>query len=213
MENKTISKNAIPEIKTFINDRKITTIAIGPGLSSSSGARSLIRFLIEEMKLPIVLDADALTSLSEEKNLKFLKDSKTPAILTPHPGEMARLIKKDTSYIRENVISVAEEFASRYKVILVLKGAPTVIASPEGRIFINSTGNPGLAKGGSGDVLTGMIAAFIHQVKDPLKAAILGVYLHGLAADICSEEYGELSMNATDLIESISLAMDSSGIS
>jgi len=199
-KEQTLNKVCIKDIKEFIEERKITTIAIGPGISTNAETSKLVIDLVKNIDLPMVIDADALNVLSKEKNLNFLKKVKSPRILTPHPGEMARLIKKDVQYVRENPIEAAEEFAKKHNVILVLKGAPTITADPEGNIFINSTGNPGLACGGSGDVLTGMIAALLKQIENPVDAAVIGVYLHGLAADLASVEKGEISLLASDVI-------------
>jgi NAD(P)H-hydrate epimerase len=142
--------------------------------------------------------------------------AKSPVILTPHPGEMARLIsqksevKKLQSTIPEQIkkieqdrINIALSFAKETGTYLVLKGVPAIIAAPEGKAFINSTGNPGMASGGTGDVLTGMIAGFLGQSRKPLEACILGVYMHGLAGDIAASEKGQHSLIATDIIEKI----------
>jgi len=204
---KTLSYNCLEELNKFIKERKITAIAIGPGISTDNDTGKLVRGLIEETEIPIVLDADALNLLSQENDPSFLADSKAPRILTPHPGEMARLIKKEIQYIRDNPIEVSEEYARKNDLILTLKGAPTITASPDGRVFINSTGNPGLASGGSGDVLTGMIASFIGQIEDPLLASILAVYLHGLAGDFAASDKGEISTIATDVIDYIPEAL------
>lgn len=205
---KTLDHDSLSIISKFIKERKITTLAIGPGISTNPQTGKLVIDLIKKTKLHMVIDADALNLISMEKTKNFLTRKDAKLILTPHPGEMARLINKDIQYIRDNPINVAEDFAKKYGVILVLKGAPTIIASPEGKVFINSTGNPGLAKGGSGDVLTGIIAAFIHQVKDPLLAAILGVHLHGYTADLCSVYIPELSIVASDILQQLSEALN-----
>ncbi|MFN3478866.1 MAG: NAD(P)H-hydrate dehydratase, partial [Thermodesulfovibrionales bacterium] len=139
---------------------------------------------------------------------RLLKECKSPLILTPHPGEMSRLISKtglkiEISDIEKDRIERARSFSEETGVYLVLKGVPTVTAGPDGRAYINPTGNPGMSSAGAGDVLTGMIGAFIGQGLESLKASVLGVYLHGLAGDIAADSKGEHSLIASDLIESI----------
>jgi len=124
-------------------------------------------------------------------------------ILTPHPGEMGRLVNMTSSGVQKDRLGVASRFAKDHRVILVLKGAGTVVALPDGRMFINSTGNPGMATGGTGDVLTGMIGGLLAQGYPAEQAACLGVYLHGLAGDLAAKEKGEAAMIAGDLIEKI----------
>ncbi len=131
----------------------------------------------------MVLDADALTALVG--HLELLRRDSVPKILTPHPGEMARLIGGSTRKVQENRLEVAAEFSREHGVTLVLKGHRTVIAAPDGRLAINSSGNPAMASGGMGDALTGMIAGFLGQGHEPFEAACLGVYVHGAAADRC----------------------------
>ncbi|MBU4310436.1 NAD(P)H-hydrate dehydratase, partial [bacterium] len=121
----------------------------------------------------------------------------------PHPGEMARLIGKKAKEVQENRIKVAGDFAKKYKVIVVLKGARTVISDPKGNICINPTGNPGMASAGVGDVLTGMIGSFLAQRREPLEAAKMGVYLHGLAGDLAAQEKGEEPLIASDVLEKL----------
>jgi NAD(P)H-hydrate epimerase len=128
--------------------------------------------------------------------------------MTPHPGEMARLLGSSSSDVQKDRVSCATGFATKYKVTLVLKGAGTVIATPDGRVFINSTGNPGMATGGTGDVLTGMIGSLLAQGYTASQAACLGVYLHGLAGDLAAKEKGEMGMIAGDLIEQIPVAIN-----
>jgi len=179
--------------------------AAGPGLSSKPAVRDLTEALIRESKIPLVLDADALNVL--EGRVSIFKKLKTAAVLTPHPGEMARLTGKSISEVQEDRIGTALSFAERYGVILVLKGAGTIIASPDGSFFINTTGNPGMATGGSGDVLTGMIAGLAAQGFKPLDAAVAGVYLHGLAGDLASMEKGEYGMIAGDMLDYLPYSM------
>jgi ADP-dependent NAD(P)H-hydrate dehydratase / NAD(P)H-hydrate epimerase len=202
-EEKTISIKNLDEIKSFIDRRKINALAVGPGISTQEETCSFIKEMIRQIDIPMVIDADALNAISMQENLDFLKDNSSIRILTPHPGEMARLIKKNVNEILNDPIEIAKDFVERYGVILILKCTPTIILSPDGRVYINSTGNPGMASGGSGDVLTGIVAALVCQMEDPVKASILGVYLHGLSADLAVEEIGEISLVASDIIDYI----------
>lgn len=186
---------------------KSSSFAIGPGLSQGSDLLHILGRIIRESKVPGVIDADGLNLLSQ--NIDMLYSLNCPLVLTPHPGEMARLIKKDAAYVQNNRIECAREFSIKYKVVTVLKGAGTVIASPGGDVFVNATGNAGMAKGGSGDVLTGMIASLMAQGIDPFEAAKAAVYIHGLAGDISCRDKGEYGMKAGDIIENIPYAIRS----
>ena len=137
----------------------------------------------------------------------ILLNKKCEILLTPHPGEMARLIKSSTQQVNESRIEIATAFAKKYNVITVLKGAGTVTASPDGEYFVNPTGNSGMATGGSGDVLAGMTASILAQGNTPYESAVAGVYLHGLAGDIAAEKFGKTSMLPTDIIDCIHLAI------
>jgi len=176
-------------------------LVLGPGLGKDKEIGQVVKNLVREIKIPVVLDADALNLISS--NVLVLKDKKAPFVLTPHPGEMSRLTNIPIEDIQANRIDVAKEFARKYNVILVLKGARTVIADPDGNIFINSTGNSGLATAGTGDVLAGMIAGFIAQGAGILNSTIIGVYLHGLAGDIAKESKTEYGMIASDVLDNI----------
>ncbi|HEX9137533.1 MAG TPA: NAD(P)H-hydrate dehydratase, partial [Nitrospirota bacterium] len=136
-------------------------------------------------------------------SLDTIKQAKAPIIMTPHPGELGRLLGVSPGDVQKDRIGIASDFALKYKVIVVLKGAGTVIATPDGRIFVNSTGNPGMATGGTGDVLTGMIGGLLAQGYTASQAACLGVYLHGFAGDLAAKDKGEEGMIAGDLIEKI----------
>ncbi|OGW50366.1 MAG: hypothetical protein A2078_12860 [Nitrospirae bacterium GWC2_57_9] len=184
---------------------RMTACAIGPGLSTHYETVTTVRNMVQHMSLPLVIDADGLNALAG--SLDLLKKLKAPVVLTPHPGEMARLLGVSTADVQKDRIDVASGFAAKYKVTVVLKGAGTVVASPDGSIFINSTGNPGMATGGTGDVLTGMIGSFLAQGYTAPQAACLGVYLHGFAGDIVAREKGEPGMIAGDLIEKIPQAI------
>jgi len=179
-----------------------SALAIGPGLGTHPSTFSLVRRLVKEVELPMVIDADGVNALAG--HIDILKSKKAPIILTPHPGEMSRLTGKPTSEIQQERLEVAREFASHYDVILVLKGAGTVTALPDKRAVINNTGNPGMASGGSGDVLTGIIGGFLAMGVEPEEAAWGGVYLHGLAGDEAAKEKGEYPLIAGDMIEMLS---------
>jgi hydroxyethylthiazole kinase-like uncharacterized protein yjeF len=176
-----------------------TALAVGPGLSLNSETIRLVQQLIRKSPLPMVIDADGLSALAGK--LEILRKTQKELILTPHPGEMARLARKSTEEIQRDRLEVARGFAKEYGVILVLKGSRTLVASPGGEVFINPTGNPGMASGGMGDVLTGMIGGFLAQGLPALEAAKLGVYLHGLAGDYAAFLKGERGIAATDLAE------------
>jgi ADP-dependent NAD(P)H-hydrate dehydratase / NAD(P)H-hydrate epimerase len=180
---------------------KASAVLIGCGLGKSAAARTLVSIVLESSSVPVVLDADGINIVSE--NIDILKTVRVPLILTPHPGEMARLLKTDASQVQQNREMVAREFAKRRGVILVLKGAGTLVAAPDGRLFRNTTGNPGMAKGGSGDVLAGMIASFAAQGIEPFEAASGAVFLHGLAGDRCARKYSMTAMLPTDLTDTL----------
>lgn len=170
---------ALPVLHEFLRDK--TAVALGPGLGTHQETMELVRQLARNLTLPLVIDADGVNALAP--NPEWLRDALGPRILTPHPGEMARLTGATAQEIQADRLQAAREAAARYGAIVVLKGAQTVVADPEGRISINPTGNPALASGGTGDVLTGLIGGFLAQRMAPWDAARLGVYLHGLAAD------------------------------
>ena len=199
----TLSFDSYKQLKTKI--KNYDCIALGPGLSQNRSTQKLILKTIETSPKPLVIDADALNAL--EKHMKSLTKTSTPKILTPHPGEMSRItgIKKSTiEYSRKKI---SQEFSQKYSCTLVLKGHKTVVASPDGKTYINKTGNPGMATAGAGDVLTGIIAAFLAQGLEAFKAAKLAVYIHGKAADLAAKKLTRLSMIATDIIENIPSAV------
>lgn len=177
---------------------------IGPGIGKEESVIDFEKRIISKYKGPIVIDADGINNLKIED----FKNSKNKWILTPHPGEFSRLTGIGIKDIENNRLDVALEYAKKYNVIFVLKGVPTVIAIPDGRSFVNSTGNSGLASGGSGDVLTGLIGGFLAQGIKPEYAAVCGVYIHGLAADISvSENETEYSLTATSVLKKIPKAL------
>jgi NAD(P)H-hydrate epimerase len=180
-------------------------LAIGPGIGLGEEPKALIRRLVQDSALPMVIDADGLTALcGHTQILDRQKDRQI--ILTPHPGEMARLTGLSTAEIQADRFTVARDFAVRHRVVLVLKGARTLTVSPEGQVHINSTGHAGLASGGMGDVLTGLIAGLLAQGLTALDAATLGVYLHGLSADRLLATFGDAGLLATDVMSELPAA-------
>ncbi len=175
-----------------------SVLALGPGITDRKGSRRLVRALVEQAELPMVIDADGLNSLAAETAV--LKKARREIVLTPHPGEMARLTGLTTEQIQADRLGAASSFAAEHGVIVVLKGYRTVIAAPDGRLFLNTTGGPHMASGGMGDVLTGMVAGLIAQGLTPLDAARLGVFVHGLAADKAAAAKGPVGILASDLL-------------
>jgi hydroxyethylthiazole kinase-like uncharacterized protein yjeF len=177
-------------------------LALGPGLGQDSGTADLLRRLVRECPLPLVLDADGLNALAPDPSV-LLERTGPAAVLTPHPGEMARLIGGTVPEVEGDRVGTAREFSTRFRVVLVLKGARTVTAFPDGRVRINAGGNPGMASGGMGDVLTGLIGGLLAQGMAPEDAAVLGVYLHGRSGDRLLDHLGDAGMAATDLLTEI----------
>ncbi len=184
--------------------QRVNVLACGCGLGQSAEAKSLVEILVRRWSQPMVLDADALNAIAPDPNI--LLDAKAPIIITPHPREMARLIGKTVDQVQADRWEIAKQFARRYKVIVILKGARTVVASPLGEIWVNSTGNPAMASGGVGDTLTGVIAALLAQKLKPFDAARAGVYLHGLAGDLAAQKRGERAILASDLLTNLGSA-------
>jgi len=174
---------------------------LGPGIGTHTETVKVVEEMIASFQKPLVVDADGLNCIS--MNVDVLAKAKSPLILTPHPGEMARLRKISTGEVQGRRIAIAREFAREYGLYLVLKGARTLISNPDGRIFINPTGNPGMATAGMGDVLTGMIGGFIAQDMPIIDALKLAVFLHGYCGDRAKEQYGERALLATDVMAKI----------
>jgi NAD(P)H-hydrate epimerase len=172
-------------------------VAAGPGLGTARAVRDVVLWLLRYSEVPVVLDADALNVLA--RNPAPLRRSTVPVVLTPHPGEMARLAGIDTAAVQADRVGVARAFAAEHGCVVVLKGARTVVAAAQ-RVCVNPTGNPGMASGGMGDALTGLIGALLAQGLGTAEAASLGVYLHGLAGDLAALS-GAVGMVASDLIE------------
>ena len=186
-------------IVEFLNEKNEKfTVALGPGIGTHPETRELVARLVRDLACPMVIDADGINNLAGAT--AGLKDAAGPRILTPHPGEMARLVGLTTPEVQARRLDLARDTAARLGVTLVLKGAQTVVAAPDGRASLNSTGNPALASGGTGDVLTGLIGGFLAQGLAPWDAARLGVYLHGLAADFFVSRHGQRGMIAGDLL-------------
>ena len=215
----TLSSKGAGTILRFLSE-KADVLAVGPGMGVSKETQKLMEDVIQSSRSPMVVDADGINSITD--NSIFGK-AQAPVLLTPHPGEMARLLNRKSgarsqesgltklktqksrlrSEIEKDRINAALSFSRDSGTYLVLKGAPTIVAEPDGRAFINSTGNPGMATAGSGDVLTGIISSFVGQGLNPVDASVLGVYLHGLAGDVASSEKGETSLIASDIIEAL----------
>ena len=188
--------------------RGISVLAIGPGLGQSDDTAQFCVGLLEATTMPTVIDADALNILAKQPDVltRLARNGRT-VVLTPHPGEMARLAGVTTSEVQSRRLEVAQSFSRKHNVTVVLKGARTLIAHPSGRVAVNTTGNPGMAKGGSGDLLTGMVAGLLAQFKDdPERAVEAAVFLHGLAADFAVREQNEHTLLATDSLPHLSRA-------
>jgi len=201
--DKTISLSAMDEIMNLIRDKDV--IAIGPGLTVHKDTAAVVRKVLKEVDVPVVIDADGINALID--HLDILKERRAATVLTPHPGEMGRLIGKSTADVQKDRIETARDFAMSHNVFLVLKGANTVVAEPSGKVYISPTGNPGMATAGTGDALTGILAGLTAQMNDISAGVKLSVYLHGLAGDIAAKEVGMISMIAGDLIDRIPAAI------
>jgi ADP-dependent NAD(P)H-hydrate dehydratase / NAD(P)H-hydrate epimerase len=179
-----------------------TGLAIGPGISRNPETSEFVRIVVSKYQLPMVIDADGLNAFEGKTGLLGGKDR--PLVLTPHPGEMARLTGLSTGEIQKDRLSAARTFARDHNLFLVLKGHRTLVAHPDGTVWVNPTGNPGMATGGTGDILTGIVAGMVAQFPDRVfEAVIAAVYLHGLAGDIAREDVGEQSLVATDLVKAL----------
>ena len=190
-----LSERAIRKLHALVEGKQ--AIAVGPGCSTHPAAASVVTRLFSESELPIVVDADALEILAADPG--SARDINAPLVLTPNARAMARLANLELERVLADRVGVARAQAERFNAVVVLKGAHTVISAPDGRLFINPTGNPGMACAGVGDTLTGLIGAFLAQGYPPLDAACLGVYLHGLAADHAAGEQGERGLVASDI--------------
>jgi hydroxyethylthiazole kinase-like uncharacterized protein yjeF len=198
----TVTADGLDRVLELAHD----VIACGPGLGRTSEAGAFVRGLLDRATSPLVLDADALTVLADDPGRVTGRDERD-VIITPHPGEMARLIGSSVEEVQSNRIEVATDFATTHRVYVVLKGHRTIVATPEGRVYINPTGNPGMATAGTGDILTGMIAAWLAQLLDAEAACRLAVFLHGAAGDLAEAGEGQISMMASDLLGELGPAL------
>ncbi|MBD3380527.1 MAG: NAD(P)H-hydrate dehydratase [Candidatus Omnitrophica bacterium] len=185
-------------------------VALGPGLGRNAEIRKLVKALFKEVKVPVVLDADGINALAGKK--AFLRKRAYGTVVTPHPGEMARLTGVSIEDIQADREGTAKSVAEETGTVVCLKGHKTCVACPDGRVYVNDTGNSGMASGGTGDVLTGMIVSFIGQGLELYSAAVSAVYLHGLAGDLAAEEVGPFSLTASDIIDFLPDAFDKAGI-
>ena len=184
--------------------KSANVIAVGPGMGQSDAVRNLVRHLVLTGDKPLVLDADALNVLSPVP--EKLRDRGAPTVLTPHPGEFARLTNTTTAQVQSNRLNTAIGFASQWNVVLVLKGQHTIVTDG-GRVFVNGTGNPGMATGGTGDVLTGVVAALVAQGMTAFDAAVLGTWVHGRAGDLAAAAVGMTALCATDVLSYLPAAL------
>ncbi len=201
-EGNALSIHGRQEILSLLADKKV--LALGPGIGTAPATQELVASLVKESPVPMVIDADGLNCLA--KDMSVLGKAKAPVILTPHPGEMARLTGKSTTDIQADRLGTGRALARNYGVILILKGAQTLVCCPDGTAFICPTGNPGMASGGMGDVLTGMITGFLAQGLSPESAALAGVFIHGRCGDILAEAT-PVGFIAGDLLETIPEAL------
>jgi len=193
------------DILGFMRLLRVNALAVGPGLGRVDGAAELVRRLLLGSTAPVVVDADGLWAVAQDPDC--IENATAPVIITPHPAELATLMRQEVDEIQADRVGAAREAADRLGAITVLKGARTVIAPPDGPVLINPTGNPGMSSGGMGDVLTGVIVSLLGQGVEPLDAAALGAYLHGLAADLVAEARGgAVGMVASDLLETLPAA-------
>ena len=196
-ESGTIANRAMGQIEELLKTR--TVLAVGPGISRDAETATLVRTLASHHQIPTVVDADGLNAFEGRTN--ELNGKGRTLVITPHPGEMARLAACSTADVQKDRLGVARRFAREHEVIVVLKGHRTLVVQPDGEAWVNVTGNPGMSTGGTGDILTGMVAGMIAQhPKDAFMAVCAAVYLHGLAGDVMRDKVGEHSMIATDLL-------------
>lgn len=197
----TLSLKAYPQIKAKLGE--VDILIIGPGLSQNKSTQNLTRKLIDIIDKPTVIDADGINALCGNLDLLIKNKKRVETILTPHPGEMSRLLGKSIKEIQSHRKEIACKFAKDYKITVVLKGHHTVVADYQRNLYVNKTGNPGMATAGSGDVLSGMIAALLAQGLAGFQAAKYAVYLHGLAGDLIAREKTQIGLVASAIIEKI----------
>jgi NAD(P)H-hydrate epimerase len=197
--NKTLDPNGLLILENLF--KRVAVVAVGPGMSRYPEAPELVRELLKMVSVPVIIDADGLNAVAED--VSMLKAAQFPVVLTPHPGEMSKLMGVSIEEIQENRIAAAKKAATQWGVIVVLKGNRTIVATPDEQIYVNTTGNPGMATGGTGDVLTGIIAGLIAQGLEPVISANLGVYVHGVVGDRVREVKGMRGLIASDLIQQL----------
>jgi len=204
---RSLTVTALPQV--LAEAARADAVAIGPGLSRHADAVKLVHALLPRLDMPVVLDADGLNAFSPPDGdlTEALRAAPGPRIITPHLGEMARLTGEMPSLLETRRIDAARQWAKRWKCVLVLKGAPTVVADAEGNVCVNPTGNPGMATAGMGDVLTGAIAALLAQKLPPYDAARFAVFAHGLAGDLAAREVGPVGLTAGDVVERLPRAL------
>ena len=212
-----LRENAREEMEPLSDDEwrslleRKNALLFGPGIGVNDATRNALCWLLRNLDMPWVIDADGLNNLALELNR--LRHAKTPPILTPHPGEMARLVGKDSAAVNADRVGIARAFAVEHCCHLVLKGARTVIATADGKVFINPTGNPGMASGGMGDVLAGILAALLGQGLSAEDAMKLGVYLHGFVGDQVAAVKGEIGLIASDIIDGLPAGLSTLAVS
>ena len=203
MKEHGLAEDAVPVILELAASANV--LAIGPGIGQTGKIAEAVEILLVQADLPVVLDADGINALAKVRN-DALARRPAPTVLTPHPGEFARLLKCSTDEVQANREELALRFAADHKVVLVLKGLGTLVTDGE-RLYRNTTGNPGMATGGTGDVLTGLIAALIAQGLAPFEAAQLGVHAHGKAGDLAAKDKGQVGLIASDIVDYLPLAL------
>jgi NAD(P)H-hydrate epimerase len=191
----TISEAGLASVLAFRAD----VIAAGPGLGGGAAVAAFVHGLVERSGVPLILDADALNAFVDRAGALIGRED-VPIVMTPHPGEMARLLGSSIEHVQRDRLSVALDFAQTHRLHVVLKGHRTIVADPAGNAAVNMTGNPGMATAGAGDVLTGVLAGWWAQLRDPSTACRLAVYLHGAAGDLAASDRGQTALIASDLI-------------
>lgn len=191
------------EAVEFLKDKDV--LALGPGMGTNKNVFEFIRYILDRIDISIVIDADGLNNIAGEGDI--LRDYGHPIVLTPHPGEMARLAGKSIEYVVRHPIECAKDLSQNTGAIVLLKGATSIVANCDGEVYINQTGNSGMATGGSGDVLTGIIASFIAQGYDAFTATVLGCFIHGKAGDMAAEDRGEVGLTAHDILDAAPYAL------
>lgn len=197
-DDETIASDGLKRCLHFCKAKQ--SVVLGPGLGQHSSTHHFVHEFTHRCPIPLIVDADGLNALSQ--NPMPLADREAPTILTPHPGEMARLAEKTTDEVQRDRSGTALRFAEAFRCVVVLKGAGTLIATPDGRLYQNTTGNDGMATGGTGDILAGLMGGFLAQGMQAEDAAVLAVYIHGLAGDIAAQRYTRRAMIAGDMLES-----------